>query len=107
MFTVNGITWHIKFVSPSSRYLHRSDGSSTVGCTDRDTFTVYVSDEIYGDFLKKVLCHEITHCYIFSYNIYLNVEQEEMVCDILATYGKDIIRITDEIYERFNRQFNM
>lgn len=37
--------------------------------------------------LKKILCHEITHAAMFSYNVDLSIEQEELVADLIATYG--------------------
>ena len=32
-----------------------------------ETMTVYISDQISGEFLTKVLIHEIGHCIIFSF----------------------------------------
>lgn len=37
--------------------------------------------------MKKVLSHEITHAAMFSYNISLSMEQEELLADLVATYG--------------------
>lgn len=90
------------FVSPYSKLLQRSNGSYTVGMTDNNVKIIYLSDELHGEFLRKVLTHEVTHAYIYSYGIFLDVMQEEMVCDILASYARDIIRITDEVYKKFN-----
>jgi sulfite reductase beta subunit-like hemoprotein len=48
--------------------------------------------------LKKVLAHEITHAAMFSYNIDLNHDQEEMLADIISTYGQEIISITNRMF---------
>lgn len=102
MININGVIWNIIFISPYSNLLKRSDGSVTVGMTDCDTKMICIADNVYGEFLRKVLCHELTHAYIYSYGIFLDIAQEEMVCDLLATYARDIIRITDEVYKRFS-----
>ena len=33
---------------------------------------------------------------MFSYNVYLSLEQEEVIADIIATYGEEIINITNK-----------
>ena len=51
-------------------------------------------------FLKKVLCHEIVHAAMFSYNVDLILEQEELVADLIATYGEEIIDITNQMFKK-------
>ena len=99
-FVINGITWKLIFVHPMSHKLMRSDGSRTVGMTDRTTKMVYISDVISGAFLKKVLCHEIVHCSMCSYNVELSIEQEELIADLIATYGEEIISTANRLFER-------
>lgn len=48
----------------------------------------------------KVLCHEITHAAMYSYNVLLNVNQEELLADLVATYGYEIIEMTNLIFQR-------
>jgi len=50
--------------------------------------------------LKKVLCHEITHAAMFSYNVNLSLEQEELVADLISTYGEEIVYITNKIFTK-------
>jgi hypothetical protein len=50
--------------------------------------------------MKKVLCHELTHAAMFSYNIYLTWEQEEILADLIATYGQEIIYMTNLLFNR-------
>lgn len=97
MFTVNGETWNIKFVDPYDNMLLTPNGRFTVGSTDDVTKTIYLSNELSGDFLKKVLTHEIIHAYIFSYNIYLDIMQEEMICDMIASDVNNILQIVNTI----------
>jgi hypothetical protein len=74
MFNINGEDWHIVFVSWDHPMMRRSDGSLTIGACDDESKSIYVSDEIGEMLMKKVLCHEITHAAMFSYNIDLTWE---------------------------------
>lgn len=42
---------------------------------------------------------------MFSYDVNLTVEQEEFVADLIATYGKEIIAITNEIFNKIQGNF--
>ena len=97
MFTINSRYWHISFVSPNSDHLRRSDGSLTVGVTDGNVNTVFLSDSLTDDFLRKVLCHELCHVFCFSYNINMPIEQEEFMADWLSLYGEELIYLLDDL----------
>lgn len=97
MFEINGIDWNILFVHPQSDYLERSDGSRTVGMTYSKTYTVYLSDMLQGEFLRKVLCHELCHCFCMSYNVYMPIDQEEYLADWVSTYGAELIYLLDDL----------
>ena len=99
MYKINGITWYMIRVRSDSPMLMRSDGSITVGMCDRETQTIYISDALHGRFLRKVLLHEICHSAMFSYGIDMSVDQEELFCDLLSTYGDEIIEITDSVFK--------
>ena len=103
MFQINGISWNVVFVPASSSELMRSDGSRTVGMTDWNQKTVFVSRSLYGPFLRKVLIHEICHTAVFSYGIELNIEQEEFLCDFIASYGDEIFGVVDELFRAIKR----
>ena len=97
MFTINNRLWRIRFVSPDSDYLRRSDGTLTVGVTDGGLDTVFLSDGLTDDFLRKVLCHELCHVFCFSYNIEMPIEQEEFMADWLSLYGEELIYLLDDL----------
>lgn len=50
--------------------------------------------------LRKVLCHEVTHAAMFSYHVELDLMQEELIADLIATYGSEIITVTNRIFSR-------
>lgn len=90
----------ILLVSPNHPSLYRSDGSLTIGACDDETKTIYVNDMLNDTMLFKVLCHEITHAAMFSYNILLTTDQEELLADLIATYGSEIIYITNRVFAK-------
>jgi hypothetical protein len=44
---------------------------------------------------------------MFSYNIQMSLEQEELLADLLATYGQEIVRMTNCIFGRLKQQKGM
>ena len=97
-FNINGIWWNIKYTVPYSKDLLRSDGTLSVGVTDYEQNTIFINNRLRGQFLKKVLTHEICHACMFSYGVILDIDTEEIVCDCIATYGKEIIDIADMLF---------
>ena len=100
MININGEEWRIALVSPLDPVLRRSNGSYTIGvCDDREKL-IYIADDLPYVLLKNVLSHEIAHAAMFSYNIYMDIEQEELVVDLIATYGEEIIRTSNCIFKK-------
>lgn len=102
MITINGEEWRIKFCSPTHPALRKYNGDYTIGSCDDKTKTIYICHLVEGTLLKKVLCHEITHAVLFSYNITLGAYQEEILADLLATYGREIIDMTEYTFYNIN-----
>lgn len=100
MFDINGIGWEVKFASPNHPKLKRQDGTYALGSCDSSTKTIYINEIVPMNKLRKVLCHEVTHAAMFSYNIVLDINQEELVADLIATYGSEIIAVTNRIFSR-------
>lgn len=100
MITINGIEWEIFLVSPTHPYLIRSDGVKVLGCCDNIDKAIYINELLDNFYLKKVICHEITHAAMFSYNVTLTHDQEELVADLIATYGQEIVYMTNLIFNK-------
>ena len=98
MFLINNVYWKVAFVDPNFPLLQRMDGSYTIGACDNLTRTIYINELLSGDLLKKVLCHQITHAAMFSYNVDLSVEQEELVNEQPNVELEQIIYITNKIF---------
>lgn len=100
MININGEEWRIALVPPLDPVLLRSDHSYTIGVCDDTTKTIYINKELNQKYIQKVLCHELTHAAMFSYNIELTWEQEEILADLIATYGQEIVYITNLVFNR-------
>lgn len=98
MLNINGVNWRIKLVAANSPSL---DGA--LGVCDDDTKCIYIRSNLNPLLFKRVLCHEITHAAMFSYNTELSLDQEELLADLIATYGEEIIEKTNEIFSRLNK----
>lgn len=101
---INGVVWAVIFVDPYDSNMYRSDGSLTIGMCDSRTRTIYLNNRLQGLMLKKVLCHELVHASMFSYSVYLTSDQEELVADLLATYGEEIVDKTNLIFSKLQKK---
>ena len=106
-FYMNGYLWRISFVDPNSDYLVDRTGKLRVATTDPVTYHVYLSDELSGDFLNRVLIHELGHCAMISFDLLDDIhrmvkhqywiEAEEWVCNFIADYGLKIFSVAYSI----------
>ena len=102
MFQINGQTWFIKIIDPNNEVFVMDNGMYTIGVCDNNTKTIFLSNQLRGNLLKNVLCHELVHAAMFSYQVELDLEQEELVANLIATYGEEIIQKTNEIFKRLH-----
>lgn len=99
-FVINGYSWRIKFVEPNSEFLIDRTGNLRLATTDSNTFTIYLSNRLYGSMLHRVLIHEISHAVLWSYDLIIElhkmvrpefwIESEEWLCNFVADYGMAI-----------------
>lgn len=106
-FTMNGYEWRVCFVDPRDPMLVDRTGNLTVATTDPATMCVYLSDDLEGGFLNRVLVHELGHCAMFSFGLIgelhrmvipsMWVETEEWVCNFIADYGLRIFETASAV----------
>lgn len=104
MININGEAWKVLLVSPNHPKLINHYGESALGACDDILKTIYINDSLNPLKTKKVLCHELTHAAMFSYNVNLTYEQEELLAELIATYGQEIILETNRIFNRLKRE---
>jgi Zn-dependent peptidase ImmA (M78 family) len=68
---INGEYWEILLVSPFDPLLYMRDGHFAIGVCDNDLKVIAINENLDDFYLKKVLCHELTHAAMYSYNIEL------------------------------------
>ncbi len=100
MFLINNVYWKLSVVPKDFPLLMKPDGTYAIGSCDSLMRTIYINEDIQGDLLKKVLCHEITHAAMFSYGVDLSIDQEELIANLISTYGDEIIYITNKIFSK-------
>lgn len=86
-------------------------GSKRVATTDPSTHTIYLSSDLSGDFLERVLTHELTHAAMHSFGMLTRLHQmvqpifwieiEEWICNLLANQGDYIYEIKKEMIEKW------
>ena len=104
MVNINGEDWRVLIVSSNHPKLMRSDGSFTIGVCDDNDKTIYVAEGLSNHYTRKVICHELTHACMFSYDVFLTIEQEEIVADLIATYGREIVCQTNVVFNRLKEK---
>ena len=100
MISINGEDWRVLIVSSNHPAIQRPNGTSTLGCCDDTVKTIYIVEGLTDFYFKKVLCHELVHACMYSYNIDLNEYQEEVLADLVSTYGQEIMQITNSLFSR-------
>lgn len=106
-FYMNGYLWNVYFVDPYDYMLMDRTDILRVATTDPATNCVYLSNQLYGTFLNRVLIHELGHCTMFSFNMlpYIHhmvkpkywVDMEEWICNFIADYGMMIYEVCYDI----------
>lgn len=104
MFVINGEQWRVLFVPANHISLLKPNGEFAIGACDDYRKAIFLNNNLNGIELKKVLCHEIMHAAMFSYNVSLSLVQEELLAELMATFGEEIIEITNMIFDYLKRK---
>ena len=96
-FSVNNQVWNVSFVNPNNSNLKRSDGSITLGMTDNNDKTIYINNRLNNYMTRKVLAHEMCHCFCFSYSVYMPIQEEERLADWISLYGTELVYLLDDL----------
>lgn len=102
-FVMNGDLWHVRFTSSKNPILVDRTNTLTIAVTDPETMTIYISDNIRGRFLQRVLIHELGHALMYSYNLVSEIHRmckrkywitmEEFCANLMADYGNQVYSI--------------
>ena len=103
MFCINNEYWSVVLVYPDDIALLMPNGRYALGACNDMTKTIYISNELHGEEFEKVLCHELTHAAMFAYDVILGHDEEELLAEVIATFGEEIIDITNVFFEKIRR----
>ena len=95
---INGVRWRVRLVQPAHPLLLTPWKTHALGVCDKVTYTICIDETLSPQQLKEVLCHEIVHAFMFSHNVDLSYDEEEMVAELMSEYGEDILDETNAIY---------
>ena len=106
-FYMNNDWWDVKWTDSTDPILVDRTNTLTCGVTDPETMTIYLSNELSGEFLTRVLLHELSHAMMYSYH-YLDeihryckkrywIEMEELIANLIADRAHEIFRRAYEI----------
>lgn len=104
-FKINNEEWFIKEVSQEvlcSLYGEEwvNNGNYYLGVKEPTTKTIYLYNELDYFQKKKTLCHELMHCYIFTYISFNDIEFSiDDFCDISANSHYIIHKIVEEYFK--------
>ena len=101
-FYMNGLRWRVRFTYPTDPVLVDRTGTLTIGVTDPQSMTIYLSNKLRGEFLTRVVLHELSHAMMISYG-YLEqihryckkrhwVDMEELIANLIAQQAKEIFQ---------------
>ena len=99
MIRINGELWRVRLVSPQHPILYRN-GNPALGCCDDITKTIYISNIMSQSQIIKILCNEIVHDAMYSYDVNIPDDIEEIVADLFATYGNEIMYWSHLTYDK-------
>lgn len=101
-FYMNGLRWNVRWTNSTDPILVDRTGSLTVAVTDPDTMTIYLSDQLRGNFLTIVVLHELSHAMMISYGYLEQIHQyckkrywidmEELIANLIAQQAKEIFQ---------------
>lgn len=94
MIKINGIEWHINFVSHSNEHLLHGNGF----CSYEEN-NIYIARDIKESKKRKVVIHELTHAVEYSHGLRDRVSDDkyEDLANFLMFYGDLIINITNNV----------
>ena len=101
-FYMNGDWWSVRWTDPTDPVLVDRTNVLTCAVTDPQTMTIYLSNKLRGEFLTRVVLHELSHAMMISYG-YLEqihryckkrywVDMEELIANLIAQQAKEIFQ---------------
>lgn len=92
--------WEVHKVSAHHPGLYVND-TARAGATWPMTQKIYLSDELSGDQVYRVILHELSHAWLHATQVSQQESwNEEELCDMIAIYGPDIVHLATAVHKQ-------
>lgn len=91
---INGLNWTIDKATCIEGNPH------TLGRTYYDTLHIVINETIEPSNFHKVLIHELTHAFLYSYGFDQVKLNDEVMCDFISVHAENIIKVATMVWEK-------
>ena len=97
---IGGQQWTVQRVESHNPGLFVDQSARTGACWPSRA-EIYISDELKGDQVARVVMHELTHAYIYSTQAAIPESwDEEAVCELFAIYAWEMCALCQSICQQ-------
>ena len=101
---INKFIYEVKFEGDgeSVHLKEDSNGKMVFGLCEYAKNIIHIHKDLPEDRMRHTIIHELTHAYIEAYGLYhTSCENDEGVCDFMASYAEDIVNEADRILKEY------
>lgn len=101
---INGLKWAVRKVEAAE--LQDDDGGDTLylGQTKFVEQQVLIAENLSAEQEERILIHEFTHAYIFSFGMCSDNLNEEKLCDFIANNAINIIQLAKYVHKQWKEE---
>lgn len=96
---INNIPWIVKMVKRDNKNMNPTTDEMYLGLCNYEASTIRIRKGMTKEVTRQTLIHELVHAFLFSHGI--SVNGDEAMCDFIGSHADSIIKIANEIMERW------
>lgn len=97
---LNNLEWEVLFVDNDDCYLQRGDlqqGEVNLGLTNTTKLKIFINKDIPLELQKRILVHELTRAFLFSFGFDEMTLSEEELCNLMGMNASHLVELANEI----------
>jgi hypothetical protein len=101
VFRIKNKRWTIRFADAGDEHLLMG-GEPCIAQLYKQLRIIYFDSELLNDYaeFRETMIHELVHAFIMTHAIsHKQFKDEEFICEFIAVYGDDILKLADELLE--------
>lgn len=112
---IGNLTWKVYLCDKRNRNLYDKDkitakaqtnvnpDECAYGITHFEVSEIYIRKDVNPQLIKRIIIHELTHAFLFSYGVMGNDSEieEERLCSFNEQHLEEIFHMTNNICEEF------